>query len=110
MSAKTREYVPERGYWLGDDLALGEDPWPLLWEQCAYNDDHNHEWERVVVHRAGVDPEPVVRCLGCHVPRCGHSDDRDPCMERRHHTLVHIRLHGGFDPVGGHLPPERSNP
>lgn len=96
-------YVPERGYWLSDDLAPDESPWPLLWEQQRWIDDHSHTWERVVVHRRGLRLEQVVRCLNCHVPRCGHSDERNPCMERRHHGGVHIRFDGSFDPVGGYL-------
>ena len=99
------EYVPERGYTLGPTLSPGEDPWPLLWEQRD-NDSCLHRWERVVVIRAGRNPEPVVRCSSCHVPRCGDSDERDPCMERRHHRTVHIRLHGEFEPVGGYLKEE----
>ena len=97
------EYVPERGYWVGPTLAVGEHPWPLLWEQRE-NDTCLHTWERVVVRFNGLrDNEPVVRCRECHVPRCGHSSDRDPCMERRHHRTVHITLHGEFEPVGGYL-------
>lgn len=95
-------YVPERGYWIGPDLATGEDPWPLLWEQRD-NDSCAHRWERVVVHRKGTKSEPVVRCSECRVPRCGHSDDPDPCMERRHHRTVHIYLGGEFAPIGGYL-------
>jgi hypothetical protein len=97
------EYVPERGYWLGDDLAPDESPWPLLWESKPWIDDHGHTWERVVIHRRGTKPEPVVRCINCHVPRCGDSNEKNPCMERRHHRTVHIRLDGRFDPVGGYL-------
>lgn len=99
-------YVPERGYALGPDLAPGEDPWPLLWEQNQGIDNCPHAWERVVVHRRFSEAEPVVRCHACHVPRCGHSDDADPCMERRHHRTVHIHLSGRFAPVGGYLKDE----
>lgn len=105
MTWDTREYVPERGYWLGPLLDLGESPWPLLWEQQDGLDECLHEWERVLVQRPGQPaPEPVVRCRkACSAPRCGHSDDRDPCMERRHHGGTHITLHGSFEPVGGYL-------
>ena len=95
-------YVPERGYWLGPTLPVGEPPWPLFWEQRD-NDACGHQWERVFVTTRRHDPEPVVRCRECYVPRCGHSDDRDPCMERRHHGGVHITLHGSYEPVGGYL-------
>lgn len=94
-------YVPERGYWIGPrdllpeqrpTLAVGQDPW------------------RVVVRRVGGADEAVVRCRNCTAPRCGHSDDRDPCMERRHHRTTHLTLHGSFEPVGGYLRDEPSNP
>lgn len=97
------EYVPERGYWVGPTLPLGEDPWPLRWESRPGNDECAHHWERVVVQRRFLGTEPVVRCRECHVPRCGHSDERDPCMERRHHRTVHLHLSGTFEPVGGYL-------
>lgn len=96
-------YVPERGYWTGPVLAVGERPWPLMWEQRE-NDTCLHTWERVVWRfRDSREDEPVVRCRDCHVPRCGDSTDENPCMERRHHRTVHIRLRGDFDPVGGYL-------
>lgn len=99
-------YVPERGYWLGPTLPVGERAWPLFWEQQDGLDDCLHEWERVMVQRHGVSPEPVVRCRRCSAPRCGDSTDRDPCMERRHHGTTHLTLHGSFEPVGGYLTEE----
>lgn len=99
------EYVPERGYWIAPDLPAGEPPWPVGWEQRD-NDTCLHQWERVVITTRRHDPEPVVRCRECHVPRCGSSTDHDPCMERRHHRTVHLRLSGKFDPVGGYLTDE----
>ena len=111
------QYVPERGYWTGPTLEPGERPWPTGWEwEWAWDDtaprgarvkakritECPHRWELVQVHEwNGL--EPVVRCQVCHIPRCGHSDDRDPCMEPRHHGGVHIALHGSFEPVGGYL-------
>lgn len=116
------EYVPERGYWPGPTLAPGEQPWPIGWEwEWGWNPDepdkrrravriddgHGHQWELVTLPPHPATPagpvERVVRCRECHVPRCGHSDERDPCMERRHHRTVHIRLLGEFEPVGGYL-------
>lgn len=99
-------YVPERGYWTGPTLPQGEPPWPLFWEQADGLDDCLHRWERVVVTYAHRDPEPCVRCQRCGAPRCGDSDDRDPCMERRHHRTTHLRLSGEFDPVGGYVTDE----
>ena len=103
-------YVPERGYWIGPTLAVGQDPWPLFWEQIGGLDACPHAWERVVVRRAYSPDEPVVRCRNCTAPRCGHSDDRDPCMERRHHRTTHLTLHGSFKPVGGYLKEPRPSP
>lgn len=99
------DYIPERGYWLGPNLPPGEVPWPLFWEQQPNLDDCLHVWERVTINRphAHNGPEPVVRCRVCSAPRCGHSTDADPCMERRHHRTVHLTLHGSFEPVGGYL-------
>jgi len=97
-------YVPERGYWIGPTLEVGEDPWPLFWERTPNLDDCLHEWERVVVrYRYQRPDEPCVRCRKCSAPRCGDSDERDPCMERRHHRTTHLTLSGRFEPVGGYL-------
>ena len=96
-------YVPERGYWLGPELPENQSAWPLGWEQRPGLDDCLHTWERVVIRWRHRDPEPVVRCRTCHAPRCGDSDERDPCMERRHHGTTHLTLTGRFEPVGGYL-------
>ena len=122
-------YVPERGYMVGPTLEPGELPWPIGWEwEWGWNPDepdkrrravriddgHAHDWELVTIPPHPVTPmmpmmptERVVRCATCHVPRCGHSTDRDPCMERRHHNGLHITLHGTFEPVGGYLRDEQ---
>lgn len=97
-------YIPERGYWTGPTLEVGESACPMLWEQRDGLDDCPHVWERVVIRFHGQrDDEPMVRCRNCASPRCGDSTDVNPCMERRHHRTVHIRLDGEFDPVGGYL-------
>lgn len=101
------DYVPERGYYLGPSLPMGERPFAMLWEQSKTMDSCAHIWERViVVRRNSEENEPVVRCLKCHTPRCGDSTDRNPCMERRHHDSLHIYLSGEFAPKGGHLSTE----
>lgn len=106
------------GYREGPTLAHNEPPWPIGWEwEWGWNPDepdkskpagriddgHPHEWERCLL-LAGPRrhmQEHVVRCAACHAPRCGDSVDADPCMERRHHTSLHIRLFGAFVPLGG---------
>ena len=105
----SEQYVPERGYWIGPVLDVGELPWPLFWEQRESLDDCLHEWERVVQRfHSSREDEAVVRCRNCQSPRCGGSTDPDPCMERRHHRTTHLTLSGRFEPVGGYLKDEAS--
>lgn len=83
------------GYVEGGALDERERPWPIGWETAEVWTLHPlrpHEWERVVVTQPHGVPEAVVRCSLCHVPRCGHSTDPDPCMRRRHHREEHLRL------------------
>jgi hypothetical protein len=90
------------GYALGPTLAHDQRPWPILWEQQV-DETCAHQWERVLL-LAGSQryrQEPVIRCSLCHVPRCGDSDEVDPCMERRHHRSLHLRLSGAWAPLGG---------
>ena len=109
------------GFTEGPTLRHDEDPWPLGWEwqwgwdqtepdkrrpAVRIDDGHAHEWERCRLLADGqrrLREEFVVRCASCHVPRCGHSNDDDPCMERRHHDSLHIYLSGRFEPLGGLL-------
>ena len=99
------DYVPERGYRLGEPLEPGEDPWPIGRDRDPVVDDgHAHDWELVTMPAwHGRRAETVVRCATCLVARCGSSSDRDPCMDRRHHRGLHITLGGRFEPVGGIL-------
>jgi hypothetical protein len=95
------------GYTVGPTLPPEAAPWPTWWEQTA-DDSCAHEWERCHLLADGkrrAFAEDVIRCRLCLVPRCGHSEDSDPCMERRHHTGLHIRLSGTWEPLGG-LPDE----
>lgn len=99
--------VTDRGYAIGPNLPPDERPWPYSWEQDPRIDDgHAHAWELVLLQGDGRHrryTEEVVRCASCHVPRCGHSRDDDPCMERRHHRGLHIHLSGRYEPLGGIL-------
>lgn len=92
------------GYKVGPTLPPTEPPWPVTWEQDPRIDDgHAHDWETVLLlpgPQRGRGDE-VVRCARCHAPRCGHVHDPDPCMERRHHTGLHLYLSGSYEPVGG---------
>lgn len=82
-----------RGYLIGPTLPATQSPWPLGWEQDPTIDDCPHEWELVFLAADGqrrTRIEEVVRCVECHVPRCGHSTDEDPCALRRHHQGKHF--------------------
>jgi len=98
------------GYVDGPTLRPDQEPWPLQWESDPRIDDgHAHQWERITLLADGRRrrfEEEVVRCAACRAPRCGHSNDRDPCMERRHHRDLHVYLSGQFAPLGGYLRPE----
>lgn len=81
-----------RGYRIGPTLPATEHPWPIGWES-EVDEDCLHEWELVLLAADGrhrVRVEEVVRCELCHVPRCGHSTDPDPCSLRRHHVGAHM--------------------
>lgn len=98
------------GYTEGPTLHPHELPWPTQWEANPDIDDgHAHRWQRVHLLADGQHrrfEEDVVRCDLCLAPRCGESTDTDPCMERRHHTDLHIHLSGGWRPLGDILPEE----
>jgi hypothetical protein len=96
-----------RGYAAGPMLAAGELPWPIGWESTV-DEACVHDWQRVTLPEWHGPAENVVRCARCHVPRCGHTNDPDPCMERRHHDGLHIYLSGKFAPKGDILGPEVS--
>lgn len=73
-------------------------------EACKYHP--NHKW--IVLRLSDVlenpiDPEAhMVICQNCYVPRCGYSDDQDPCMLPRHHNLENHRYASGrIEPIGG---------
>lgn len=91
------------GYQVGPTLAPGEDPWPLGWESdpavkaCPHN-----AWESVLTQPRYSRFEECIRCVACHAPRCGHSNDPDPCMLVRHHRTHHVRFSGELEPVGGY--------
>lgn len=83
--------------------------WPNGWEQDPRIDDgHAHDWHMVIVEPWPGRREAVTCCRVCYAPRCGHTFDDDPCMERRHHDGLHIYESGRYEPVGGYLPGEAS--
>ena len=92
------------GYKIGPTIPATELPWPYLWEQDPKIDDgHAHDWECCLLAADGlhrVRIEEIVRCAVCLAPRCGHSGDDNPCMERRHHQGLHFYLDGAYEPVG----------
>jgi hypothetical protein len=74
-------------------------------EACVYHP--NHTWITirlgdVLEPHAYRDPdELMVICKACYVPRCGHSDEGDPCLMWRHHETNHRYASGRIEPVGG---------
>jgi hypothetical protein len=63
-------------------------------EACEYHPAH--KWWKfrlgdVLKPGAMRDPnEMMVICMGCYVPRCGHSTDSPPCILPRHHPERHL--------------------
>lgn len=87
-----------------------EHPFPHGWERSSAAEECYHQWETVRVQTMPPNPnvpdriETVIRCEICHTPRCDRLDqDRTQCVERRHHSTVHIYPSGRFDPIGGYL-------
>jgi len=60
-------------------------------EDCEYHPDHRWTVIRVGdAHPGHRNPdEKMVICKGCFVPRCGHSDEPNPCLLPRHHEGDH---------------------
>jgi hypothetical protein len=89
------------GYRVGPTITeKGLTPWPPGWEQNPKIDTCAHEWESVLLGPPGHKVEEVVRCAipFCNVPRCGHANDRNPCLLRRHHKGKH-RRDGRITPI-----------
>jgi len=86
---------------IGPDLAPGEAPWPVRWEDDPRCDSCLHEWESVLLRPYPARVEEAIRCRHCHTPRCGDSRDSDPCMRRRHHRGDHVLASGVRYPLGG---------
>lgn len=63
-----------------------------------------HEWATVRVGDVQAHPsdpdEPMVYCRFCHAPRCGYSNDPNPCLISRHHLVDHEYQNGDREPVG----------
>jgi hypothetical protein len=71
-------------------------------EACVYHPDHR--W--IVLRMGDVHPDPydpdelMVVCRNCLVPRCGHTNDPNPCMLPRHHQEPHEFADGATREVG----------
>lgn len=89
----------ERSFWLdgGYDRELVE--------ACRYHPTHDWWIFRMgdVVENCTDPNERMVICRVCYVPRCGHTDDVDPCMLPRHHRESHRFKSGKLEPVGAEL-------
>lgn len=71
-------------------------------EACVYHPDHRWITLRMGdVHPHPRDPDELhVVCQNCLVPRCGHTNDPDPCMLPRHHMTAHVLASGVEEPCG----------
>lgn len=84
---------------------------PIQWESDPRIDDgHAHDWHMVVTEPYPGHREAMTVCRVCRAPRCGHTFDDDPCIERRHHDGLHIYESGRYEPLGGLLPADVSQP
>lgn len=75
-----------------------------LVEACRYHPVHRWIVLRlgdVLAPAAFRDPdELMVICQGCYVPRCGHTNDPDPCILPRHHRELHLASSGALEDDG----------
>lgn len=76
-------------------------------EGCRHHP--NHDWwvfrigDVLDCEWSGRDPdEMMVICRACYVPRCGHTNDPDPCMLHRHHEGLHAMASGARIDSFGH--------
>jgi hypothetical protein len=60
-------------------------------EACEYHPEHRWTVVRVGdVEEHPYDPDELMCiCIGCFVPRCGHTTDPTPCMAPRQHHGTH---------------------
>lgn len=87
-------------------ISLPERPFPIMWEQSPNADGCTHVWETVSAEQYPGHFVTVDRCETCHTPRCDSTNEATQCLERRHHSTLHIYPNGYFEPVGGYLRPE----
>lgn len=85
--------LPKSPFWSGVDAND-----PVTWG-C------HHRWVTVRVGDAQAHPsdpdEQMAVCARCYSPRCGHSNDLNPCLLARHHQTEHAYSNGALEPVGG---------
>ena len=71
-----------------------------LVEDCEYHPAHN--WTVIRVGDAKphtVNPdERLTMCRGCFVPRCGDTEEANPCVLPRHHRERHLYADGTEEP------------
>lgn len=68
-------------------------------EACEYHPEHRWTVVRVGdVQEHPYDPDELMCiCVGCFVPRCGHTTDPNPCMLPRHHRELHEHADGSTE-------------
>lgn len=76
-----------------------------LVEACRHHPDHRWIVLRLgdVIEGYRWPDELMVICQACYVPRCGHTNDPDPCLSPRHHREPHWFASGREESVGGYL-------
>ena len=68
-------------------------------EACPYHPAHCWVTMRLgdVLTNPRDPDERMVICQGCYAPRCGHSDEADPCILPRHHPELHLSESGELE-------------
>jgi hypothetical protein len=76
-------------------------------EACPHHPDHRWRIYRVgdlCPNSFGDGPreqeranERMVLCESCWVPRCGHSNEENPCVLPRHHEELHLHTDGSTE-------------
>lgn len=87
---------------MADVTDLPRQVFEIGWEQKSGIDECSHVWHSIPFRTSDDKVGFVEGCERCGSPRCGSGT----CVQRRHHSSVHIYEDGSFEPLGGILAPE----